>query len=596
MNTRLLIIGAATLLFAACHSESDITLTKDTNNASGAEATVPAPDITAVQETNSPTKSLLEVDGDGVGTIYWTPADEINVFYGSTSTHYVSQNTENATTAVFKTTDVIGTSESASENIWGLYPYNEDATCSGSAVNTTLPATQYGVPGTFDDDLFITLAHNTSTALVFYNVCGGIKFSLSRDDITSITFRGNNNEDIAGDISLNFVDGLPNVSVTSGQKEITLTPKVGNTFVSGENYYLVLLPCILSGGFTMTFETTEGLIGSLSYSEKAINIKRSVFSKKANIDTYATFVIPFSNDWVKTQLVASFDTDGDGEISIAEASVVSSLGTLLRYHDTETFTFDEFRFFTNVKTLGNYAFQRNTMVSIMLPNGLSTINDYAFSTSKHRIRITVPPTLSRIGTYAFHNSLSGCDVYISDLSAWCSIEFGESSYSNPLSAGLISDSNSKGNLYFNGELISSLTIPSSVTSIPARCFLASTITELHLNELLESIGQSAFSQTLLQSIDFNIGLNSIGAQAFSSCTSLTNVDLPSSISTIGMMAFYNCTSLSSITIRATTPPSGGSMMFDYTNDCPIYVPVGSVDAYKVASGWSTYADRIQAIP
>jgi len=44
----------------------------------------------------------------------------------------------------------------------------------------------------------------------------------------------------------------------------------------------------------------------------------------------------------------------------------------------------------------------------------------------------------------------------------------------------------------------------------------------------------------------------------------------------------------------TTPPLGGSSMFDLTR-CPIYVPAGSVDAYKSAEFWSDYASRIQAI-
>lgn len=280
---RFLIAAALLGLFSACHRESNTILTDNVNG-------IVAPEITALTETDYPgnTRTILEVDGEGVGTIYWKPGDEINIFYGTTGTHYTSQNAVNATTAVFSTSDVIGSTESASENIWGLYPYNSSATCTGSAVNTTLPSTQYGVPGTFDDDLFITLAHNTSTVLKFYNVCGGIKFSLSRDDITTVTFRGNNNEDIAGDISLAFSESLPTVSVTSGEKEITLTPKAGGTFASGEYYYIVLNPVTLSSGFTMTFDT-DTQIGTFEYTAKAITLKRAVFSKKDNIDSYATF-------------------------------------------------------------------------------------------------------------------------------------------------------------------------------------------------------------------------------------------------------------------------------------------------------------------
>ena len=43
---------------------------------------------------------------------------------------------------------------------------------------------------------------------------------------------------------------------------------------------------------------------------------------------------------------------------------------------------------------------------------------------------------------------------------------------------------------------------------------------------------------------------------------------------------------------ATTAPSIGSTVFDGTNDCPIYVPAGSVNTYKTAQGWNKYADRI----
>jgi len=39
----------------------------------------------------------------------------------------------------------------------------------------------------------------------------------------------------------------------------------------------------------------------------------------------------------------------------------------------------------------------------------------------------------------------------------------------------------------------------------------------------------------------------------------------------------------------------GRDVFYDTNNCPIYVPAASVDAYKSASGWSAYASRIQAI-
>ena len=270
---------AAMLAIAASCSVSEIDSIKGTT----------APEITASYENNG-TKTTITTDEEGVGTIWWKPADEINVFYGTLSTHYVSKNTENATTVAFGTTDIIGSTESASENIWGLYPYNENAVCDGESVTTTIPAAQQAIAGTFDDDIFTSLAHSTSTVMTFYNVLGGIKFSLSRDDIQTITFKGNNDEDIAGKVSLSMdANGKPVAEITEGEKTITLTPKEGTTFAKNTNYYIVMLPTVLSNGFTMTFET-ETAIGTFEYTTKSIEIKRSVFSKKENIDTYAEFV------------------------------------------------------------------------------------------------------------------------------------------------------------------------------------------------------------------------------------------------------------------------------------------------------------------
>ena len=54
--------------------------------------------------------------------------------------------------------------------------------------------------------------------------------------------------------------------------------------------------------------------------------------------------------------------------------------------------------------------------------------------------------------------------------------------------------------------------------------------------------------------------------------------------------------INSITILATTPPTLGNDDVFYNSSYPIYVPSGSVSAYKAASRWNSLASRIQAIP
>lgn len=103
--------------------------------------------------------------------------------------------------------------------------------------------------------------------------------------------------------------------------------------------------------------------------------------------------------------------------------------------------------------------------------------------------------------------------------------------------------------------------------------------------------------TSLVSIDIPNNLQIIENQVFQMNSALTSLDLPSTITTIGSAAFASCTSLTGITIRAINPPVLQSYnAFNDTNNCPIYVPAESVEAYKTATNWANLASRIQAIP
>ena len=100
----------------------------------------------------------------------------------------------------------------------------------------------------------------------------------------------------------------------------------------------------------------------------------------------------------------------------------------------------------------------------------------------------------------------------------------------------------------------------------------------------------------LTSINIPNGVTTIGGSAFDNCSALTSVTIGNGVTSIGNSTFQSCSGMTSVTINATTPPSLGSNVFYDTNNCPIYVPAESVDAYKTATNWKTYASRIQAIP
>ena len=112
------------------------------------------------------------------------------------------------------------------------------------------------------------------------------------------------------------------------------------------------------------------------------------------------------------------------------------------------------------------------------------------------------------------------------------------------------------------------------------------------------LGNYAFNgRYSLTGITIPDSVTSIGNNAFTLCYSLTGITIPNSITSIGNSAFSYCSKLTSIIVQPETPPTLGSSAFDeIAVNVVIYVPSGSVDAYKTATNWSTYADKIQAIP
>ena len=137
---------------------------------------------------------------------------------------------------------------------------------------------------------------------------------------------------------------------------------------------------------------------------------------------------------------------------------------------------------------------------------------------------------------------------------------------------------------------------SAVTSSDTNTYSGSMVTA-EIGECPIIIKDGAFNRcSKLTGITLPNSIINIGDKTFQQCSNLSSITIPSGVTSIGSDAFKLCINLTSITVEATTPPTLGNRAFNNTNNCPIYVPAESVDTYKTATNWSTYADRIQAIP
>lgn len=259
-----------------------------------------------------------------------------------------------------------------------------------------------------------------------------------------------------------------------------------------------------------------------------------------------------------------------------------------------------------VTSIGRETFRGcSGLTSIGIPNSVTSIDNYAFYQCSGLTSITIPSSVTSIGHYAFSftpwwnsysantNNRYGNIIYINNV-AYVAVSSG-------ITSATFKDSTiGIGKYAFEScSRLRSIDIPSSITGISDYAFYnCSGLTSVTIGSGVTTISDSAFSDCKkLKSVTIPNSVTSIGGSAFGYCSGLTSVTIGSGVTSIsGYGAFYNCSSLTSVTINAVTPPTLGSSVFGNTNNCPIYVPSGSVDTYKAASGWSNYATRIQAIP
>ena len=196
----------------------------------------------------------------------------------------------------------------------------------------------------------------------------------------------------------------------------------------------------------------------------------------------------------------------------------------------------------SVTSIGESAFEDcSGLTSVTIPNSVTSIGSSAFSGCTGLTSVTIGNSVTNIGANAFENCTNLTKVEISDIAAWCNIDFG-GYYSNPLYFAK--------NLYLNGIKVSNLVIPASVNIIKAYVFFGCTsLTSVTIPNSVTEIAIYAFGNcTGLTSVPIPNSVTLISSFAFFCCSGLTLVTIPNSVTTIGTHAFSGCTGLTSVTI------------------------------------------------
>ena len=172
--------------------------------------------------------------------------DEVSLF--SKTSNYRFRVTANGTTTWLE-----GTIEETTSRYYALYPYNSSATNSTGFVTTELPSQQKAVKDQFSN--IIAVASTQTDELHFQNCVTLVEADLQTDGVTSISFRGNNGELIAGTVRISIPskeDTAPVTTVISGSKEVCVSN--GGAVLQKGKYYLAVVPQTFSRGITITLD------------------------------------------------------------------------------------------------------------------------------------------------------------------------------------------------------------------------------------------------------------------------------------------------------------------------------------------------------
>jgi len=274
-----------------------------------------------------------------------------------------------------------------------------------------------------------------------------------------------------------------------------------------------------------------------------------------------------------------------------------------------------------VRHIGPRAFEDNGMVlSIRIPEGVTSIGDFAFSGCSSLTSVTIPsslvdltniniPSIIEINVSDEHESYASIDGVVFDKSKKLIVlvpkgltsyeipygveALGEKAFYDcknlinitiPNSVTSIGDNafgqcvnlasiaipisvtSIKRSAFYFCTSLTSVTIPNKVTSIESIFYCCTGLTDVFIPDSVKHIGENAFGGCKnLTNVIIPNGVMSIGNNAFIDCVSLSSISIPESVKRIGMSAFSGCSNLESVTIINSDTKIGQDAFNECTN-------------------------------
>lgn len=215
----------------------------------------------------------------------------------------------------------------------------------------------------------------------------------------------------------------------------------------------------------------------------------------------------------------------------------------------------------------------SNLTSISIPEGVTTIDDYAFATCGNLVSINIPSSVMSIGECAFYNCSSLTAVSLPNNVK----SIGSSAFRECIKLENVTLGNSLTSLgigaFFHCSSLMSIIIPNSVKVISQNCF---------------------YQCTGLTSVVIPDGVETIDVQGFCNCSGLKTVTIPNSVKSIGTNAFRSCSSLESVVSYIKIPYVIDDYVFyEIPANAVLHVPYGTMNAYQNTAGWSKFSKIVE---
>ena len=310
--------------------------------------------------------------------------------------------------------------------------------------------------------------------------------------------------------------------------------EIGQDAFSGcRNLTSVSLSNNLDSIYESAFESTA--ISTLSLPSKLTRLDRKAFANCTNLQhvsipatltttTYGTI----SDDW---------NGPFNGCSSLNSVSFAEGITSILSHLFENCNGLREISIPDSVTEIGEKAFKNcRNLASVSLSNNLDSIYESAFESTAIST-LSLPSKLTRLDRKAFANCTNLQHVSIP-------------ATLTTTTYGTISDD---WNGPFNGcSSLNSVSFAEGITSILSHLFEnCNGIREIKIPDGVALIGENAFKNSTLTSIDIPGSVTSIESKAFNSCANLISIKLPDSVTAMGTAVFEGCSNLTDVTLPGT---------------------------------------------